>query len=248
MSVVVKKVKKKRLNVARTLVFILFIYLVVCLGLYVYNEPVRHYEINGITNISDAYVLRKAELVDYPPFVSLNLKEIEKKLREDPFIEDVKVSYNWNFQIDIKIEESIPVFFVRSENKVCLSDGTLVDNNGTYAGIPTLLNDTPELVRTSLASNLKKVDPGILYMISEIEYTPKYSEAGKPIDDSRFLFYMNDKLLVYITANKTTRMNDYLSIIASVSVSPGGTLNLDSLVEGVYPYKEAGVDKNEDEL
>ena len=43
-------------------------------------------------------------------------------------------------------------------------------------------------------------------------------------------------------------MNDYLSIIASVSVSPGGTLNLDSLVEGVYPYKEAGVDKNEDEL
>ena len=73
MSVVVKKVKKKRLNVARTLVFILFIYLVVCLGLYVYNEPVRHYEISGITNISDAYVLRKAELVDYPPFVSLNL-------------------------------------------------------------------------------------------------------------------------------------------------------------------------------
>ena len=74
-------------------------------------------------------------------------------------------------------------------------------------------------------------------MISEIEYTPTYGNTGVVIDDKRFLLSMDNKVLIYITANKAQRLNDYLNIIASIDETAGGTLSLDSLVEGVYPYK-----------
>ncbi len=237
MATEVKKVKRLRLNIGRTLLFFLFIYFIISFGIYVYKEPVKHYEITGNDYLKDVDILRRAGLEDYPPFVSVIPGDIEKKLKEDPFIGDAKVSYNWNFQIDIKIEENTPMFYAKSINKIVLSDGSLVNNDNSFIGMPMLLNDTTEEARKELAFNLKKVDKGILYMISEIEYTPTYSSSGVVIDDKRFLLVMDNKVLVFITANKASRLNDYLDILASIDETTGGTLNLDSLVEGVYPYK-----------
>ena len=232
-----KKVKRLRLNVARTLLFFLFIYFIVSIGIYIYKEPVKHYEITGLDYLNDAYILRKAGLTEYPPMVSIIPSEVEKKLESDDFIIDAKVSYGWDFQINITIEENTPMFISKSINKVVLLDGTLIDNDGSIIGLPVLLNDTTEVARNELALNLKKVDKGVLYMISEIEYTPTYSSSGVVIDDKRFLLSMDNKVLIYITANKASRLNDYLNILASINETDGGTLNLDSLVEGVYPYK-----------
>ena len=237
MATEVKKVKRLRLNVGRTLLFFLFIYLIVSFCIYLYKEPVKHYEITGNDYLKDSDILRKANLVDYPPFVSVIPGEIEKNLESYPFIKEAKVSYNWNFQIDIKIVENTPMFIAKSINKVVLSDGSLVSNDNSFIGMPTLLNDTTEEARKELATNLKKVDKGILFMISEIEYTPTYSSTGVIIDDKRFLLSMDNKVLIYITANKASRLNDYLDILENINETTGGTLNLYSLVEGVYPYK-----------
>ena len=57
MGTKMKKVKKKRLNIARTLVFILFIYIIVCVGLYIYEEPVSHYEISGTEVLTDIEII-----------------------------------------------------------------------------------------------------------------------------------------------------------------------------------------------
>ena len=64
-----KKIKKKRLNVARTLVFILVIYIIICFGIFIYNEPVCHYEISGNKYLSDV------EITLYPEEISHELLE-----------------------------------------------------------------------------------------------------------------------------------------------------------------------------
>jgi len=86
-----KKVKKKKLNIARTLVVILFIYIIICLGLYIYKAPIVHYEITGNNLVSDAEILRSLNLIDYPSYVSINTKKSARKLEKNPLIKTAKV-------------------------------------------------------------------------------------------------------------------------------------------------------------
>ena len=223
-----KKVKKKKLNIARTLVVILFIYIIVCFGLYIYKAPIAHYEITGNNLVSDAEILRSLNLTDYPSYVSLSTKKSAKKLENNPIIKKAKVSYGWNFYIHIDIEENKPMFVVKPLNKICLADGTLIDYTDDYVNIPTLLNQPTEEVLTLLAKGLSEVDEGVLYTISEIEYRPSYSKDNKVIDANRFLLSMKDKNLVYITAKNAKVLNLYLEIIATKQLTFNATFFLDS--------------------
>lgn len=222
-----KKIKKKKLNIVRTLVFILFIYIIICLGFYIYKKPVRHYEIIGNNLISDVEILRELNLENYPSFISVNTRRLSKKLKNNPLIKEAKVSYFWNFYIKIEIEENKPLFVVKTNNKICLSDGTLIDYRDDFIGLPTLLNVTPDNIMKMLANGLNEVDDGILYTISEITYRPSYNSKNKIIDENRFLLSMNDKNLVYITAKNAKILNRYLDIIATKQLTSNGTFFLD---------------------
>lgn len=223
-----KKVKKKKLNIARTLVVILFIYIIVCIGLYIYKAPISHYEIVGNDLVSDAEILRTLNLTDYPSFVSLSTRKSAKKLEKNPLIKNAKVSYGWNFYVHIDIEENRPMFVVKPLNKICLADGTLIDYTDEYVNIPTLLNQPTEEILVLLAKGLSEVDEGVLYTISEIEYRPSYSKDNKVIDANRFLLSMKDKNLVYITAKNAKVLNLYLEIIATKQLTFNATFFLDS--------------------
>lgn len=231
-----KKVKKKRFNIARTLVFILLIYIIICLGIYLYNEPIKHYEFIGNDTITDIELIRDLKLENYPSLVSINTKKLERKLENNIYIKSAKVRYGWNFKLRIEIEENLPMFIAKDLNKMVLADGSIVDIDSRFIGIPILLNSTPEEIMKNLASSLEVVDYGIRYIISEIEYQPSYNSDGKVIDDKRFLLSMNDKNLVYITAKNATSLNKYLDIIATEQVTAAGTLFLDS-DEDRYTFK-----------
>ena len=58
-------------------------------------------------------------------------------------------------------------------------------------------------------------------MISEIEYNPS------EFDDKRFLLYMNDGNLVYITITRIDLLNKYVDVIKKVG-NKKGILYLDS--------------------
>lgn len=231
-----KKVKKKRLNIARTLVLVLFIYIIVCVGVYIYQEPVRHYEIIGNEHISDIDIIRDLSLENYPSFVSINTKSLKKTLEDNVLIKKASVKYSWNFSLVIEIEENSPIFVYKALDKICLSDGTLIDYSKENAvGIPILLNSTPEEQMKTLAQNLSNLDSGILYLINDIEYRPSYNSSNQVIDDYRFLLSMNDKNMVYVNAKKLKSMNKYLEVIATNKLVSSGTFFLDG-TEDRYPF------------
>lgn len=226
-----KKIKQKRFNILKLLVFILFIYLIVCLGIYLFDQPIKHYEIVGNNYLSDADILRELELTDYPAITKVKLSKLEQKLKNNIYVNDVDIKYGWNYTIKINIEENRPMFYMRDTNQLVLSNGEIVDNQVDNMNLPILLNNTPVKIISKLATKLAYVDAGILSMISEIEYQPSYSLDGTLIDEARFLIYMNDGNLVYITAKNAALLNNYLKVISTSLIGGAGTLYLDGKEE-----------------
>lgn len=233
-----KKRTKKRINIARTLVLVLILYIVVCVCISIYKKPIRHFDIDGNKKITDIEIIRELNLDDYPSFASISPRKLSKELEANPYVKHADIKYGWNFALKIKIEENRPIFLVKLEDKVALSDGTLIDaKNDDLIGIPTLLNTTPDEVMKTLASNLSELDDGILYMINDIEYKPSYNKQNQIIDEYRFLLSMNDKNVVYINAKRLKSLNKYLDIIATNKITSNGTLYLDG-TEDNYFFKK----------
>ena len=238
-NVKTKIVKKKRINFARLLVVVLVLYILTCVIIYLYTEPVRHFEITGNRYVSDMEILRGASLDDYPAYVSITNKKVNKSLSNNPLINKVTIKHGFNFTIYIKVEENIPVFINKSTNEICLSNGKMITNEGTFLGLPVLLNNTTEEIRTKLAINFSKLSDGVKSMVNEIEYAPSYNSKNQVIDDKRFLLSMTDKNLVYITLLKVNLLDSYLDIIATEKLKDKGTLYLDG-DETRHSFKKFG--------
>ncbi len=230
-----KKKIKKKFNIARTLVFVLIIYIIVCLGIRIYKEPIRHFDIKGNKVLSDIEIIRDLGLNEYPSFAAVSPKKLSKELEKNPYVKSAKINYKWNFVLEIEIEENRPIFLVKLEDKVALSDGSLIDiYDNNLIGIPTLLNTTPDEIMKTLAKSLGGLNDGILYMINDIEYKPSYNSQNQVIDEYRFLLSMNDKNMVYINAKRLKSLNKYLDIIATNKITSNGTLYLDGTEENYF--------------
>ena len=232
-----KKKTKKVLNVPRIIVFLLLIYIIVSLGIFVYNEKVHNFEITGNNYYKEIDIIRKSNLQDYPSFISINIFKLKSDLESDPMIAKANVSYGWNFTIKINIEENTPVFVIKSSNNVVLKDGNQVPYDETFGSLPMLLNNTPTDSIVLLAENLSEVNQGVLNLISEITYTP-YNSSSTILDNNRFLLSMSDSNQVYINAKNCTWLNEYLDVIATNRITEPGTFFFDGNM-GKMIYKKA---------
>ena len=75
-----KKVKKRRLNIKRTLVLILFIYILWYMVNYLVKTPIRHIEISGNNLVKDSEIIIEAKLKDYPAIMKYSNKTIENNI------------------------------------------------------------------------------------------------------------------------------------------------------------------------
>ena len=135
-------------------------------------------------------------------------------------IEDVTIKKKIGFKLEINVKEKKILYYIRSTNLYKLSDNNNYDLNNVI-GVPTLINYIPEDIEKSFVEKLSNVDSSILDMISEIEY------SKTTYDDKRFLLYMNDGNMVYITVSKAELLNKYVEIIKKVD-NKKGILYLDS--------------------
>ena len=112
------------------------------------------------------------------------------------------------------------LYLVRSENKYRLSDNKLYDLDDVLS-VPTLINYIPESNEKKFVNAFKNIDNNIISMISEIEY------SKTSYDSDRFLLYMNDGNMVYVTTTKLKSLNKYVDIVSKLE-NKKGILYLDS--------------------
>lgn len=214
-----KKIKKK-FNFKKFVFFIIFIFLLYMSISYLISIKTKNIIILSNNYYSDDDIIYTAEIEDYPKFILLNRNKIKDKLMKLDLIEDVTIKKKIGFKLEINVKEKKILYYIRSTNLYKLSDNNNYDLNNVI-GVPTLINYIPEDIEKSFVEKLSNVDSSILDMISEIEY------SKTTYDDKRFLLYMNDGNMVYITVSKAELLNKYVEIIKKVD-NKKGILYLDS--------------------
>ena len=215
-----KKRVKRKFNPLKFLSFIEFI--IICYFLTVYLLDIKTKNIVVLNNnyYSDEKIIETSGIENYPKFLSLNTNKIKKKLLKLDLIENVTIKKKWNFVLELTIKEKKILYLVRSENKYRLSDNKLYDLDDVLS-VPTLINYIPESNEKKFVNAFKNIDNNIISMISEIEY------SKTSYDSDRFLLYMNDGNMVYVTTTKLKSLNKYVDIVSKLE-NKKGILYLDS--------------------
>lgn len=215
-----KKRVKRKFNPLKFLSFIAFI--IICYFLTVYLLDIKTKNIVVLNNnyYSDEKIIETSGIENYPKFLSLNTNKIKKKLLKLDLIENVTIKKKWNFVLELTIKEKKILYLVRSENKYRLSDNKLYDLDDVLS-VPTLINYIPESNEKKFVNAFKNIDNNIINMISEIEY------SKTSYDSDRFLLYMKDGNMVYVTTTKLKSLNKYVDIVKKLE-NKKGILYLDS--------------------
>jgi len=219
-----KKVVKKR----KIKFFNLFLILIVLPGLffgvyYIYKIPLKGIVIKDTNYLNDDYIIDLAGIKDYPKYITLRCNDIGKKISKSDYIDSVKVKRKWPFLLEIDVEENKPLFYDINKNKYVFASGdsTIEDDISINFLVPRLLNYVPDVKYEKFISGMDNVKSNILVKISDIEYQPN------DYDKDRFLLYMDDGNLVYLTLTKFKMINHYNEVLTQLE-GHKGILYLDS--------------------
>ena len=220
-----KKRSKHKINKPALIVVILFVYLVFSFLYYIWNLPIKNIYIKGNTFVSDATIIEEAGIKNYPSLMKISRRKVKKKLLKNEYINNVKIKKSLSGKITIIIDESKPLFYNKSINKVVLLNGNTVDS---YLGqIPIMINSAPSDIYDELVRRFSEVKYDIVLQISEIEYAPDIINE-KVIDPNRFLLRMKDGNSVYINPINIKRLNNYFEVYDRLPEGAKGTLYFDS--------------------
>lgn len=215
-----KKRVKRKFNPLKFLSFIAFIIICYFLTMYLLDIKTKNIIVLNNNYYSDEKIIETAGIEKYPKFILLNTNKIKKKLLKLDLIENATIKKKWNFVLELTIKEKKILYLVRSENKYRLSDNKLYDIDDVLS-VPTLINYVPESNEKKFVEAFKNIDNNIISMISEIEY------SKTSYDSDRFLLYMNDGNMVYVTTTKLKSLNKYVDIVKKLE-NKKGILYLDS--------------------
>lgn len=183
--------------------------------------PVKNIYVSGNRFVDDNEIRELSGLDEYPSFFLTRSSDIKKKLESHQYINSVRIKKKFGNIIYIYVRE-FQVIAMSNEHKLILSNGMIIDNVYDLSDVPVLINEVSDKdVYSHFCSKFEKIDTDIWRQISEIEYSPV------DVDDERFLLYMSDGNLVYVTLTKITKLNLYNSIMDKL-VDKRGTIYLDA--------------------
>ena len=219
-----KKIVKKR----KLKVFNFLLVLLVLTGLffgvyYLSTIPIKNIVIRKTTYLNDDYILELAELKDYPSFVLTSSRSVEKKLEKSNYINSAHLRKKFGFIVELDITENRPLFYNTNNNRYVLGDEREIkeDSISYNFRVPRLLNYVPDKKYKKFVEGMHNIKVDILSKISDIEYKPN------DYDKDRFLLYMDDGNVVYLTLTKFKMINHYNDVLKQLE-NHKGILYLDN--------------------
>jgi len=217
----IKKVRRRKFNFIKFLKFILFLTIIIFSYITISKIPIKNILILNNNKVTDEEIIEIANIEKYPSFIKTSSKKIKKKIENLPLIEEVKIKKRWGFILEIEVTEHKVLFLQRSTNELILNNNVKLDNKNLLINAPILINYVPDDTLKKMIKKFELIEESILTKISEIEYTPT------TYDNERFLLYMIDGNIVYITLNKTKELGKYNKIKKELG-GKKGILYLDS--------------------
>lgn len=201
-----KKKRKVRLKIKNILIFLSIILIFLAVIYYVLQMPIKNIYISGNKILDDETVIELAKLSNYPSFLLTSTSEIKRNLSKSDYINNIKISKKLGNVIDIKVEEYKALALTNNGQRVILSSGKIIENKDNITDVPVLNNNISDKVFNYFIKKFSGVNDNILRQISQLEYSPV------SVDDKRFLLYMDDGNMIYITLTKIDKLNKYNAI------------------------------------
>ena len=201
-----KKKRKVRLKIKNILIFLSVILIFLAVIYYVLQMPIKNIYISGNKILDDETVIELAKLSNYPSFLLTSTSEIKRNLSKSDYINNIKISKKLGNVIDIKVEEYKALALTNNGQRVILSSGKIIENKDNITDVPVLNNNISDKVFNYFIKKFSGVNDNILRQISQLEYSPV------SVDDKRFLLYMDDGNMIYITLTKIDKLNKYNAI------------------------------------
>ena len=198
-----KKKRKVRLKIKNILIFLSIILIFLAVIYYVLQMPIKNIYISGNKILDDETVIELAKLSNYPSFLLTSTSQIKRNLSKSDYINNIKISKKLGNVIDIKVEEYKALALTNNGQRVILSSGKIIENKDNITDVPVLNNNISDKVFNYFIKKFSGVNDNILRQISQLEYSPV------SVDDKRFLLYMDDGNMIYITLTKIDKLNKY---------------------------------------
>ncbi len=187
--------------------------------------PTNHIVVIGNNYVSDNEIINNSLYSDYPCLFCISNHKVKDSLKQNPYINNVKIKKSILGELSITIDEARPLFYNRDKKRLILSNFKEVETNNLQ-GVPILTNYVPDQLYEKLINGFTKLSPDVISLVSEIIYDP-WKNGDVVIDESRFFLQMNDGNNVYINTIHLDKLNNYLDIYATLE-GKKGTLYLDS--------------------
>lgn len=218
-----KIVKKRKLKVLN-----FFIVLLVLIGLFfaVYfgtKIPVQNIVIKNTNYLNDDYIIELAGIKDYPSFVLTRSDRIKEKLESSKYIASAKLRKKYGFIFELEIKENKALFFDTDKEKFIFDNQEEVKSEKISESfrVPRLLNYVPDKKYEKFIKEMNNIKKDTLSKIADIEYKPN------DYDKDRFLLYMDDGNMVYLTLTKFNMINHYNEVLSQLE-NHKGILYLDN--------------------
>ena len=223
MYVTKKLVKKKKLKLLPCFIVLLLFGGLSFLVYFFLNLPIKNLIVKNTVYLNDDYVLELAGVKDYPSFWLLSTNEIEKKLETSPYILETDVERNFFHVLVISVTENKPLFINNTNHTVVFADKeeVKIDEEIDLFRVPRLINYVPDNKYKTFVKGMANIKKDILGKISDIEYQPN------DYDKDRFLLYMDDGNMVYLTLTKFDMINYYNDVLSQLE-NKKGILYLDN--------------------
>ena len=216
-----KLVKKRKVKIIPLLLVILTLG-VIFLAVDIYlNTKIENIIIKGTTYLKDDHILKEAKIKNYPSFYFTTSSSIRNKLEKSPYIKKADVSKSFYHVVTINVHENRILYINASDNKLILEDGKKIKNDDNNYRVPRLMNYVPNTKYKDFIKATKKINKDIFGKISEITYVPN------DYDKDRFMLYMDDNNMVYLTLTKFKMINYYNDVLKQLG-GRHGILYLDS--------------------
>ena len=218
-----KLVKKRRIKLL-PLFIVLLVIGGLSFGVYFFLQlPILNLIVENTTYLNDDYVLDLAGVKNYPSFWLSSTKDMEQVLKESPYITSVDVKREFFHVLVIEVKENEPLFINHTNQTVVFSDKeeVPVSEEVDLFRVPRLINYVPDNKYDSFIEGMSNIERDILGKISDIEYQPN------DYDKDRFLLYMDDGNMVYLTLTKFDMINYYNDVLSQLE-NRKGILYLDS--------------------
>lgn len=200
-----KKKKKRVYKIKNIIIILIGIVLLGAGGTYLVNLPIKNIYVLGNKIISDEEIMSLSSLDSYPSFLLTSGSNVKKSILINEYVKDIKLKKKWNFVVEVEVLE-YEVVALDNDGMIILENGNKLNNLYNIMDVPKLVSVLDSEKLLEFASRFNYIDKNILREISEIEYSPS------EVDDDRFLLYMNDGNLVYVTLTKVEKMNKYYDI------------------------------------